>query len=69
MKKPEHTFLCSITIPENRAVFKIMWKKYSRAREATDDDKIWRMLYSGRITEATNKQSEYVTIVFTCEKC
>jgi hypothetical protein len=46
-----------------------MWKKYGRAREATDDDKTWRMRFSGRITEATNKQSEYVICVFTCEKC
>ena len=39
----------------NRAVFKIMWKKCGRAREATDNNKIWRMRFSGRITEATNK--------------
>jgi hypothetical protein len=46
-----------------------MLKMYGRAREATDGNKIWRMRLSGRLTEATNKQSEYVIIVFTYEKC
>jgi len=46
-----------------------MWKKYGRTREAPDDNKIWRMRFSDRITEATNKQSEYVIIAFIYEKC
>jgi hypothetical protein len=39
-----------------------MWEKYGRAREATNDNIIWRMRFSGRVTEATNTQSEYVII-------
>jgi len=50
VKKTETHVLCSVTLPENRAVLKIMWKKYGRAREATGDNKIWRMRFSGRIT-------------------
>ena len=30
----------------NRAVFELMWKKYSRARQATDDSIIWRMRFA-----------------------
>jgi hypothetical protein len=29
--------LCSITFSENRVAYEIMWKKYGRARQATDD--------------------------------
>jgi hypothetical protein len=39
-----------------------MWEKYGRARGATDGNIIGRMRFSGWITQATNKQSEYVII-------
>jgi hypothetical protein len=55
VKKTKTHVLCSRTLQENRAFLKITRKKYGRAREAIDDDKIWRMRFSGRITEATNK--------------
>jgi len=42
---------------ENRAVYEIMWKKYSRAGEVTDDDMTIRI--ACRIPTATNTPSEY----------
>jgi len=45
---------------ENRAVYKIMWKKYDTAREATDDNVIRRIRIAYWITNATNIHPEYV---------
>jgi len=30
--------LCSVTLSRNRAVYKIMWKKYGTAGQARDDN-------------------------------
>jgi hypothetical protein len=46
--------------PESRAVCEIMWKKYGRARQATDDNIIRRMRISCWIPMATNTHSQYV---------
>jgi len=42
------------------AVFEIMWKKYGRAWQASDDNIIWRMRFACWMIEATNTHSEYV---------
>jgi len=34
----ETHILCSVTFLENCAVYEIMWKKYCRAGQATDDN-------------------------------
>jgi len=35
---------------ESRAVYEIIWGKYRRGRQATDDNTIWRMRFVCRIT-------------------
>jgi hypothetical protein len=37
-----------------------MWKKYGKARQATNDNIIWRMRFACWITKATDIHSEYV---------
>ena len=37
-RKSKHTFCVQWLFSENRAVYEIMWEKYSRTGEATDDD-------------------------------
>ena len=46
---------------ENRAFFEIMWKKYCRAGQATDDN----MAHAHCMldTESTNTYSEHVTLI------
>jgi hypothetical protein len=58
----ETHILCSITFPENRAVYEIMWKN-GTARQATDDNIIRRMRFACWITKATDTQSEYVILI------
>jgi len=42
-RKNENThFMFTIFFPENLVVYEIMWKRYVTAREATDDNIIWR---------------------------
>ena len=38
VEKIKTHILCSGTFSENRAVYEIMWKKYCRAGQATDDN-------------------------------
>jgi len=38
-------------------------EKYGRARQATDDDIIWRMRIACWIPKATDKHSEYVILI------
>jgi hypothetical protein len=40
-----------------------MWKKYGRARQATDDSITRRMRIACRITKATDTHSEYVILI------
>ena len=49
--------------PENRTVYEIMCKNYGTNREATDDNKIRRMLFGCWITKATDPHTEYVTFI------
>jgi hypothetical protein len=43
-----------VTFSENRAVYELMWKKYGRARRATDDNNIRRTHFACWITRATH---------------
>jgi hypothetical protein len=38
VEKIKTHILCSVTFPENRAVFEKTWKKYCRAGQAIDDN-------------------------------
>jgi hypothetical protein len=38
VEKIKTRFLSSITFTQKRAVYEIMWKKHSRAGQATDDN-------------------------------
>jgi hypothetical protein len=46
--------LHSIAFSENRAVCEIIWKKYCRTRQATDDNIIRRIRVACWITKATD---------------
>ena len=53
--------LCSVTFPENRAVYEIMWKNIvGRYRPRMT---IWRMRFACCVPNATNTHSQYVTLV------
>jgi hypothetical protein len=55
-------FMFNTIFPENRAIYEIMWEKYGRARQATDDNMIRRMRFACWITKATDTHSEYVVL-------
>jgi len=48
--------------PENRAFLRDV-EKYGRVRQATDDNKIWRLGVACWITKATDTYSEYVIVI------
>jgi hypothetical protein len=48
--------------PENRAVYEIMWGKYGKAGQATDDKIMGRMRCACWIPKATDIKSDYVII-------
>jgi hypothetical protein len=56
-------FVLSNFFSENRAVFEIMWEKYGRTRQATDDNIIRRMRVVCWITRATSTHSDRVTFI------
>jgi hypothetical protein len=47
---------------ENLAAYEIMWKRYGRATQVTDDSIIRRMRIACWIIRARNTHSEYVTL-------
>ena len=57
-------FMFHNIVPENRAVYKTMWKKHDRAREATVDNIIRRMRFACWTTKATDTGSEYVSNIY-----
>ena len=61
VEKIKTHILFSIPFSENRAVYEIMWEKYCRTGQATDDNKTWHMRIACWITKATETNSEYVT--------
>ena len=54
-----------MTFSESRAIYEIMWKKYGRAGEATDDcvHLIQRMRFAFWLSKATDTRSEYVILI------
>jgi hypothetical protein len=56
-------FLCSVTCKKNRAVYELMWGKYGRAGQATDDNITRRMRIACWIPKTTDTHSEYVIII------
>jgi hypothetical protein len=38
-------------------VYQIMWEKYGRARQITDENKIWRMRFTYWITKVTDRHT------------
>jgi len=57
--------LCTKTLFQNRAVFRIVWEKFCRAGQPQT---ILRMRITSWIPKATNTQSQYViSIVFHCK--
>ena len=61
-RKTTH-FMFSNFLSENRVVYEIMWKKYCRSGQTTDDNIIRSMSFACGITKATNSHSEYVILV------
>ena len=60
--KSKHTFLCSVTFLEHRAVYEIVWNSIvERGRPQVMTT--WRMHISCRITKATNTHSQYVILI------
>jgi hypothetical protein len=56
-------FQC-LLFPEIRALMGYdIWEIYGTARQATDDNIIWRMRIACWITEATDTHSEYVILI------
>jgi hypothetical protein len=55
LEKFKTRVLCSVTFPENRVVFEIMFKNMAETEHIT-----WRMPFTW-ITMATETHSEYVT--------
>jgi hypothetical protein len=56
-------FVFRILFFENLAFHEIMWKKYGRAQQATNDNIIWRMRIACWINKATHTESEYVKLI------
>jgi hypothetical protein len=57
------TYFIFNNFSENHVVYGIMWNKYGRTRQATDENIIWRMLFACRITKATDTHSEYGILI------
>ena len=49
--------------PETHAVYEIMWKKYCKAKQATNDEIIRRISFACWIPKATKEHSEYVILI------
>ena len=65
VEKIKTRVLCFITFfpPEKCPVYEIVWKKYSRARQATVDNIMWRMRFACCVAKATDTHSEYVILI------
>ena len=58
VEKIKTHILCSVTFPENRAVYEIMWK--NTAEPDRPQMKTWRIRISRWVPKARNRHSEYV---------
>ena len=63
VQKIKTRILCSKTFPENRAIYEIMWEKYGRARQATDDNVVGYLHFTCWIIKATDTHSAYVILL------
>jgi len=60
MQKIKTHILCSVTFPEYRAVYEIMWK--SIVQQSRSHMTVWRVRFACWITKATDTHSEYVIL-------
>jgi hypothetical protein len=60
---PPKTNIQKFFLFENRKVCEIMWEKYSRYGQLTDDNKIRRMRIACWIPVAIDTHSEYVILI------
>jgi hypothetical protein len=64
VSKMKIRILCSITFfQENRVADEIMVEKPCTARQATEDNIIWRIRFACWITKATDTNSEYEILI------
>jgi len=53
--KIETNILCLMnSFSENRAVYKLMWKKHDRVKQAIDENVAWRMRIASREINASD---------------
>ena len=55
-----HFMFSNLFLFENRAVYEIIWKKYCRAGQATDDNIIWRMRIACWIIKGTDTHTHTI---------
>jgi hypothetical protein len=56
-------FMLNKFFSENRAIYKIMWKKYSKAGQTTDDNITRHMCIARWVPKATNTHIEYAILI------
>jgi hypothetical protein len=56
VEKVKTHILCSTISTKNRALYYIMWKKYGRTRQATDDNKLYCEAEEMRFARRISKQ-------------
>ena len=61
VQKIKTHILCSISLPENRAAYEIMWRNI--VKPDRPQMTIWRIRIACWITKATNTHSEYVILI------
>ena len=70
VKKIETHILCSITFFRKSCPLWDKEEKYGTARQATDDNIVWRIRFACRINKSTDMHSEYVILVaFPRQQC
>jgi len=63
MKNINTHFLFSVIFSENPSVYEMVWKKNGRAKEAIQDNTIWRMNFACWIIKVKNTHSKYVILI------
>ena len=70
VEKNKTYILCSLNFSENRTVYEVNEEIWCTAREATDDNTVWRTRIACWIPKTTDAHSEYVIhIAFTWQQC
>ena len=62
VEKIKTHFMFNHFFPENSVVYEIIWIKYGRDRQATDDNIMQRICFACCIIMATDTHSEYVIL-------